>query len=41
MNVMTSAKEIITKALPIQCIEAVFLGVYLTRDMREVRARGC
>ena len=30
------AREIITKALPIQCIEAVFLAVYLTRDMKEV-----
>ncbi len=36
LSVMSSAKEIIAKALPIQCIEAVFLGVYLTRDMKEV-----
>jgi hypothetical protein len=40
LNVITSAKEIIAKALPIQCIEAVFLGGYLTLDMREVRRGG-
>ena len=40
ISVMSSAKEIIAKALPIQCIEAVFLGVYLTREMKEVRWRG-
>lgn len=36
-RLVSLAKEIIAKALPIQCIEAVFLAVYLTRDMKDVR----
>jgi hypothetical protein len=39
LSIMSSAKEIVYKALPIQCIEAVFLGVYLTRELKEVRAK--
>jgi hypothetical protein len=33
--VMT-AKEIVTEALPIQCLEAVFLGAYLTAGIQEL-----
>ncbi len=35
-RVMSTAKEIIQEALPIKCIEAVFLACYLTIDMKDV-----
>ena len=33
---MLTAKEIIREALPIQCVEAVFLALFLTAGMSEV-----
>ena len=38
-HLMSMAKEIMNEALPIQCIEAVFLGVYLTCGLSEVNLR--
>ncbi|KAJ8604716.1 hypothetical protein CTAYLR_006563 [Chrysophaeum taylorii] len=35
-HVTTTAKEIMREALPIQCVEAVFLGFFLTADMLEL-----
>ena len=35
-HVTSTAKLIIREALPIQCVEAVFVGAYLTADMSEV-----
>ncbi|CAM9250639.1 unnamed protein product, partial [Choristocarpus tenellus] len=35
-HVTSTAKLIVREALPIQCVEAVFLGAYLTTDMKEV-----
>ncbi|CBN74564.1 conserved unknown protein [Ectocarpus siliculosus] len=35
-HVTSTAKLIIREALPIQCVEAVFVGAYLTADMAEV-----
>lgn len=35
-HVTSTAKLIIREALPIQCVEAVFVGAYLTADMTEV-----
>jgi hypothetical protein len=35
-HVMLTAKEIIREALPIQCVEAVFLALFLTAGMRDV-----
>lgn len=37
LHVTSTAKLIIREALPIQCVEAVFLGAYLTADIIEVR----
>ncbi|CAM9333483.1 unnamed protein product, partial [Ectocarpus sp. 13 AM-2016] len=34
-HVTSTAKLIIREALPIQCVEAVFVGAYLTADMAE------
>ncbi|CAB1098153.1 unnamed protein product [Ectocarpus sp. CCAP 1310/34] len=34
-HVTSTAKQIIREALPIQCVEAVFVGAYLTADMAE------
>jgi hypothetical protein len=36
IKVTTTAKTIMADALPIQCVEAVFLGVYLTCEWRDV-----
>lgn len=36
-HVTSTAKLIIREALPIQCVEAVFVGAYLTADMTEAR----
>jgi len=35
-HVTTTAKEIIREALPIQCVEAVFLACFLTSEMRDL-----
>eukprot|EP00752_Nemacystus_decipiens_P002399 g2263.t1 len=35
-HVTSTAKLIIREALPIQCVEAVFVGAYLTADMAQV-----
>ena len=35
-HVSLTAKDIIREALPIQCVEAVFLACYLTAEMKEV-----
>eukprot|EP01041_Mallomonas_annulata_P003191 gene3191-6295_t len=35
-NVVHVAKEIIQEALPIQCLEAVFIGCYLTANIRSI-----
>jgi hypothetical protein len=35
-SLASTAKEIMREALPIQCVEGVFLSVYLTSGMREV-----
>ncbi|CAM9573372.1 unnamed protein product [Hapterophycus canaliculatus] len=35
-HVTSTAKLIIREALPIQCVEAVFVGAYLTAEMAEV-----
>jgi hypothetical protein len=35
--ISTVAHEIMQECLPIQCVEAVFLGAYLTANMNEVR----
>lgn len=35
-HVTLTAKLIIREALPIQCVEAVFVGAYLTADMAQV-----
>lgn len=35
-HVMITAKELIRESLPIQCVEAVFIALYLTHDMNEV-----
>lgn len=35
-HVTSTAKLIIREALPIQCVDAVFLGAYLTSEMTEV-----
>lgn len=37
-HVMLTAKEIIREALPIQCVEAVFLALFLTAGMSDVSA---
>ncbi len=40
--VVTQARAIIEASLPIQCVEAVFIGIYLTLPMRGlVRYVGC
>lgn len=36
-HVASTAKHIIREALPIQCVEAVFVGAYLTADMTQVQ----
>lgn len=36
-HVTSTAKLIIREALPIRCVDAVFLGAYLTADMANVR----
>ena len=36
-HLVCTAKVIMREALPIQCVEAVFLGVHLTNGMRRVR----
>lgn len=36
-HVTSTAKLIIREALPIQCVEAVFVGAYLTADMVQVK----
>merc|ERR1719230_942717 len=35
-HVSLTAKDIIREALPIQCVEAVFLACYLTAEMKEI-----
>lgn len=35
VHIQTCAKQIIKAALPIQCVEAVFLGAYLSSGMKE------
>eukprot|EP00904_Undaria_pinnatifida_P013865 jgi/Undpi1/9609/HiC_scaffold_27.g12065.m1 len=35
-HVTSTAKQVIREALPIQCVEAVFVGGYLTAGMKEV-----
>jgi hypothetical protein len=35
-HVMITAKELIRESLPIQCVEAVFIALYLTHDMHDV-----
>lgn len=35
-HITTTAKEIMREALPIQCVEAVFLAFLLTAEMLEV-----
>lgn len=35
-HVTSTAKLVIREALPIQCVEAVFVGAYLTADMAQV-----
>ena len=35
-HVMYTAKEIMREALPIQCVEAVFLGIHLTAEIEEL-----
>lgn len=35
-HISSCAKQIIATALPIQCVEAVFLGCFLTADLKEV-----
>jgi hypothetical protein len=35
-RVMDTAKEIMRRSLPIKCLEAVFLGIYLTAGMTEL-----
>lgn len=35
-HVTSTAKLVIREALPIQCVEAVFVGAYLTAGMKEV-----
>ena len=35
-HITTTAKEIMREALPIQCVEAVFLGFYLTADLENI-----
>ena len=34
-HVTSTAKLVIREALPIQCVEAVFVGAYLTAGMKE------
>ena len=36
MHLVNLAKVIIRESLPIQCVEAVFLAVYLTNGIKEV-----
>lgn len=35
-SVLLTAKEIIAEALPIRCLEATFVGLYLTQDLQDV-----
>lgn len=35
-HIMVTAKELIREALPIQCVEAVFIAIYLTAELEEV-----
>lgn len=35
-RILETAREITRQALPIKCVEAVFLAAYLTQDLREV-----
>lgn len=40
-HVTLVGKEIVAKALPIQCVEAVFLACMLTNSLPEVRCALC
>lgn len=40
-HIMITAKELIREALPIQCVEAVFIAIYLTADLDEVIISHC
>lgn len=35
-HIIVTAKELIREALPIQCVEAVFIAIYLTAELDEV-----
>lgn len=35
-RILATAKEIIQESLPIRCLEATFLGIYLTMEMKDV-----
>ena len=35
-SIVSTAKDIVNDALPIQCLEAVFVGAYLTAALPEV-----
>ena len=39
-HLVRTAKAVMKEALPIQCVEAVFLAVYLTDGLGEVRTDG-
>lgn len=39
-HVTSTAKLVIREALPIQCVEAVFVGAYLTAGMKEASLNG-
>ena len=36
-RIFETAKDIITESLPIRCLEATFLALYLTQSMRDIR----
>jgi len=40
-HVMVTAKELIREALPIQCVEAVFIGLYLTAELAGAESTIC
>nr|CCC94718.1 conserved hypothetical protein [Trypanosoma congolense IL3000] len=35
-SILLTSKEILTEALPIRCLEATFVGLYLTQDLKDV-----
>ena len=36
VRIMDTCKEIIKESLPIRCLEAAFLAIYLTQELTEV-----